>query len=162
MPATKETAADRQGGEVWVNIIARTGSFMIDLDASLTGMQHLTDGAAVAELLRGPSGIVARFIQERATVVQAAAKQQVGVRSGRLRGNIVKRNINVDGEFGCKVGTEAVPYALWHHEGTEPHDIPNAFGWGPTFGIGGRFDGKFHPGTKPNPYLTDNLHLACE
>ena len=162
MPAIKETAKDRQDGEAWVNIIARTGSFMIDLQGSLAGLEHLTDGAAVAELLHGPSGVVARFIIERATVVQAASKQQVGVASGRLRAAIVKRNIKVGDEFGCKVGTDTVPYALWHHEGTEPHDIPNAFGWGPTFGIGGRFDGKFHPGTKPNPYLTDNLHLACE
>lgn len=37
-------------------------------------------------------------------------------------------------------------------EGTKPHDIPGAFGIPPPFGIGGQFDGKFHPGTKPNPF----------
>jgi hypothetical protein len=42
--------------------------------------------------------------------------------------------------------------------GTEAHDIPNAFGWGPTFGIGGRFNGKFHPGTKKNPFV----ERACQ
>jgi hypothetical protein len=41
--------------------------------------------------------------------------------------------------------------------GTEPHDIPNAFGWGPTFGIGGRFSGKFHPGTKKNPWVMQSI-----
>ena len=33
-------------------------------------------------------------------------------------------------------------------EGTDPHDIPHAFGRPLPFGIGGRFDGKFHPGSK--------------
>lgn len=40
------------------------------------------------------------------------------------------------------------PYVVCLEEGTTPHDIPNAFGMGETFGIGGRFDGKFHPGSK--------------
>lgn len=29
--------------------------------------------------------------------------------------------------------------------GGKPYDIPNAFGFGPDFGIGGRFGGRFHP-----------------
>lgn len=40
-----------------------------------------------------------------------------------------------------------VPYAVYLQEGTSPHDIPNAFGRGETFGIGGKFDGFFHPGS---------------
>jgi hypothetical protein len=45
-------------------------------------------------------------------------------------------------------------YSLFEiiERGSVPHDIPNAFGRGPFFGIGGRFKGKFHPGTKPNPF----------
>jgi len=39
-----------------------------------------------------------------------------------------------------------IPYAQAIIEGARPHDIPNAFGRGHTFGIGGRFQGKFHPG----------------
>lgn len=37
------------------------------------------------------------------------------------------------------------PYVEWT---TRPHNIPNAFGFGPNFGIGGRFEDMFHPGTQ--------------
>ena len=37
------------------------------------------------------------------------------------------------------------PYVEWD---TRAHDIPNAFGYGYDFGIGGRFGGRFHPGTQ--------------
>lgn len=40
------------------------------------------------------------------------------------------------------------PLALWVEEPTQPHNIPGAFGYPPPFGTFGRFDGKFHPGTK--------------
>ena len=45
------------------------------------------------------------------------------------------------------------PYITYLEEGTTPHDIQFAFGrkkWKDgryPFGIGGRFDGKFHPGS---------------
>jgi len=38
-------------------------------------------------------------------------------------------------------------YITFLEEGTKPHDIPKAFGKELPFGIGGRFDGKFHPGS---------------
>lgn len=39
-------------------------------------------------------------------------------------------------------------YITYLEEGTSPHDIPGAFGRSLPFGIGGRFDGKFHPGSQ--------------
>ena len=51
-------------------------------------------------------------------------------------------------EFG-----NASPHAEDVFFGSDPHDIPNAFGWGESFGIGGRFAGRFHPGTQPNQAL---------
>ena len=57
------------------------------------------------------------------------------------------------------------PYVTYLEEGTKPHNIPNAFGFEspgkkvrlkngqikfipiPGFGVGGRFDGMFHPGS---------------
>ena len=42
--------------------------------------------------------------------------------------------------------------------GTKPHDIPNAFGFGEKFGIGGRFDGKFHPGFVAMPHFKPALN----
>ena len=129
------------------------------------------DGAEIADLLHGPNGPVGRHVIERATVVQNAAKMQLEreghVRTGVLRDNINKRLEDVDGEFGVRIiastkssSPTQTEYAGIIHEGSEPHDIPNAFGWGPNFGIGGRFDGKFHPGFVGCKYLTDNLYLA--
>ena len=43
-------------------------------------------------------------------------------------------------------GTVA-PYIEALEEGSGPHDIPGAFGIPAPFGVGGRFDGKFHPGS---------------
>lgn len=50
--------------------------------------------------------------------------------------------------FACvKFDSAVAPYIPALETGSRPHDIPNAFGWGIKFGIGGRFDGKFHPGS---------------
>lgn len=42
---------------------------------------------------------------------------------------------------------DKVKYLTALEEGSEPHDIPNSFGYGMDYGIGGRFNGKFHPGS---------------
>lgn len=39
------------------------------------------------------------------------------------------------------------PYIPYLEYGTSPHDIPGAFGYPLPFGIGGAFDGFFHPGS---------------
>lgn len=44
--------------------------------------------------------------------------------------------------------------------GTSPHDIPNAFGYGPDFGIGGRFNGFFHPGSTKNMGFVDRVIVS--
>lgn len=126
------------------------------------------DGAAMAELLRSPSGPVGRHLIERATIVQTAAKAQAPSRTGCLRGSIVKRAETLGDELAIRIVADTTPcspsrtsYALFVHEGTQPHDIPGAWGIPAPFGIGGRFDGKFHPGHPgPNRFLSDNLHLA--
>lgn len=128
----------------------------------MSNVQFVPDPVAIAEILESPSGDVGRFMIDLATVVQLNAQSDLypghGYRTGRLKSSIVKRFADgVPGSITVEVGVWTVPYALMVHEGTEPHDIPNAFGWGPQFGIGGRFEGKFHPGTKPIPFLTDAL-----
>lgn len=45
-------------------------------------------------------------------------------------------------------GGKGSEYITYLEEGTKPHDIPKAFGKELPFGIGGRFDGKFHPGSQ--------------
>lgn len=51
---------------------------------------------------------------------------------------------------------KVAPYVVFLEEGTKPHDIPNAFGKGMTFGIGGRFDGKFHSGSTKHKGFISN------
>lgn len=54
------------------------------------------------------------------------------------------------------------PLAAYVENETKPHDIPGAFGYKPPFGVGGRFNGKFHPGTPGKHRLPGLLaHLAA-
>lgn len=49
------------------------------------------------------------------------------------------------------------PYVEYLEEGTRPHDIPRAFGRPLPFGIGGRFNGMFHPGsTKHKDFIKND------
>lgn len=48
------------------------------------------------------------------------------------------------------------PYVAALEEGSGPHDIPGAFGNPAPFGIGGQFNGKFHPGSdKHKGFISD-------
>jgi hypothetical protein len=100
-------------------------------------------------------------MQTRATVVQLAAVRDCPKLTGTLSESIVKRwSPTLDGQQIEIIAQQ--PYAASVHDGSAPHDIPNAFGWGPQFGIGGRFDGKFHPGiiaAHAQPFLRKNLPL---
>lgn len=129
----------------------------------------ILDGAAMAELLRSPSGPVGRHLIERATVVQAGARQILAPhrKTGCLEDSLVKRAETVAGELAIRLVSDTTScserresYSLVVHNGSVAHDIPGAFGIPAPFGIGGRFDGKFHPGTKAVPFLRDALPLA--
>ncbi len=76
---------------------------------------------------------------------------------GRLRDSIVKR-VGTDGRgVYVRVGTVGVEYAMWVHEGTQPHDI------GPRKAKSLVFQGRSgavvfaqhvnHPGNQPNRWL---------
>ena len=127
----------------------------------------MIDGAALADILHSPAGIVGRMLIERSTRVQMAAKAQAPRRTGCLQGSIVKRAESLGDELAIRIQSDTTScsparksYSLFVHEGSEPHDIPGAFGIPAPFGIGGQFSGKFHPGHGANRFLSDNLHLA--
>jgi hypothetical protein len=130
----------------------------------------IEDGAAVEELLRGPDGMVVRFLTERAALVQDAAKAQVGGHgrwpektTGHLANSIVKRYSLEGGSPSLLVGTDTVPYALWHHNGNGP---PGDFitPKGPVLvfkaASGQVIFAKKVRTALPNRYLVDNLPLA--
>ncbi len=74
------------------------------------------------------------------------------VQTGRLlasisRGPVTPRLTPTGGiAWGVTVGSDdpKAPHVEWT---TRPHDIPGAFGRPYPFGVGGRFEGRFHPGT---------------
>ena len=67
-------------------------------------------------------------------------------RSGNLRDHATSGQMYFDGVYRIHFSSSVAPYVEYLEEGTKPHDIPNAFGI-EGLGIGGRFDGKFHPGS---------------
>ena len=68
-------------------------------------------------------------------------------KSGNLKFNATKGAMFDDNTYRIHFDSSVAPYIPYLEEGTDPHDIPGAFGRPLPFGIGGRFDGKFHPGS---------------
>lgn len=112
-------------------------------------------------LLNSPRGDVGKYLKGRGLAIKAAAKGQVGFKTGALRASIhLRHKRDARGQY-VKIGSP-LPYAKVHHEGAKPHLIK------PKKRKALRFftDGFMvfahqvrHPGTRPNRYLTDNLRL---
>lgn len=68
-------------------------------------------------------------------------------RSGNLKFHATSGSMYSADVYRIHFDGTVAPYVKWLEEGTGPHDIPGAFGKPQPFGIGGRFDGKFHPGS---------------
>lgn len=126
------------------------------------------DSRALADLLRGPSGPVVRYMTSKAERVQELAKEKVGYDADKapgeeggehLRDTIVKRAVEGPRGVEILVGSEH-ERALMHHEGTAPHPIDASKAKTLHFSVSGvevfvtHVD---HPGTRPNPYLVDAL-----
>ena len=112
-------------------------------------------------LLNSPKGEVGRYLFQRGTRILVAAKNQVGVKTGRLKASINMRQYRSVGGQSLKIGSP-LSYALIHHEGTRPHIITPDRAEFLRFSSRGRMVYTRivrHPGTKPNKYLADNLYL---
>lgn len=119
------------------------------------------DTAAVNQVTHGPG--VRKDLRRRARNVQAAAKAQVGVKSGRLRGTIrIEEGGNLRGvaaSVTVVAGRPGMRYTGWHHDGTRAHDIYPTRKQALKFTGGGGvvFARRVrHPGTKANRFLTDS------
>jgi len=111
--------------------------------------------------LNSPRGEVGRYLASRGRLIEAAAKGQVGVRTGALRASIHMRHLRDSRGQYIKIGSP-LPYALMHHEGTKPHLITPKRATVLRFVRRGVLTYAHlvrHPGTKANKYLTDNLRL---
>lgn len=112
--------------------------------------------------LKNVSGTTGMFLRAGATRVVAAAKAQVGVRTGALQSSIKYHQERTSYGQMVKIGS-SLPYALPHHEGTRPHRISGRDGGMLRFSSRGRIvyaRSVMHPGTRPNKYLADNLALV--
>lgn len=69
-------------------------------------------------------------------------------KSGKLKFEATKGRLVEPDTFQILFDSSVAEYIPYLEEGTDPHDIPRAFGRPLPFGIGGRFSGKFHPGSK--------------
>ena len=68
-------------------------------------------------------------------------------KSGNLKFSATSGTMFDNTTYRIHFSSVVAPYVEYLEEGTSPHDIPRAFGKDLPFGIGGRFDGKFHPGS---------------
>lgn len=115
------------------------------------------------DMVRGPKGPVSRMLLQKGRRLTALAKHQAGFRSGRLyrsMGYAVKPSY---GSLMVEVGSP-VKYALLHHEGTRAHPIYPRRAKMLKFAAYGRINYRarvYHPGTRPNRYLTDHLDAVA-
>lgn len=113
-------------------------------------------------VLNSPSGAVGRYLDKKSLLIELAAKRQVGVKTGALRASIHTRHFrDPRGQF-VRIGSE-LKYAYLHHEGSKPHLIVAKTGGTLKFRRGSSViytHSVRHPGTRPNRFLSDNLHLV--
>jgi hypothetical protein len=117
--------------------------------------------AEIDTLLNSPAGTVGKHLAAVGHQIMIAAKQQVGVDTGRLKNSIHMRHFRSGVGQLIEVGSP-VKYALLHHQGTRPHLITPNRAQVLRFTAGSRVIYTHqvkHPGTRPNRYLTDNLYL---
>jgi hypothetical protein len=113
-------------------------------------------------LLNSPEGDVGKYLAKKGRLIMAAAKAQVGIRTGALRSSIHMRHLRDSRGQYVKIGSN-LDYALLHHQGTKPHVIRPDRAKVLRFVRGSRViytTSVMHPGTKANRYLSDNLKLV--
>lgn len=96
--------------------------------------------------------------------------------SGHLRNNATSGRLIDNNTYDICFSSSVASYLPYLEEGTSPHDIPFAFvgkgkwkWWYPykdgvpfLFGMGGKFNGKFHPGsTKHKDFIKDKCVNVC-
>ena len=94
---------------------------------------------------------VTRLIKRATWFPYKTGKLKFEATSGRMMDETTYR-IHFDGSIA--------PYVQYLEEGTDPHDIPRAFGKPLPFGVGGRFNGKFHPGSRKHQGFIKNKSVG--
>jgi hypothetical protein len=132
-------------------------------DLNVSSVRVRVPQGAVNAWAADQNGPVFDMLDSLATEVQFGARRRVGFHTGRLHNSIRKQR-----RVGTTRHTVAVvaglgrytPYLGYHMGGTPPHEIRprrrKALRWIDAGGV--RFATRVrHPGTAPNPFLTDAL-----
>jgi len=122
-------------------------------------MKFVLNKIAYDELTLSTRGDVGKFLRKRAIALQGLARKQVGVKTGALKVSIRYKVVRDGKGLVATVGSNN-RIALMHHNGTKPHFIRPRRAQTLRFYSHGRIVYSqlvFHPGTRPNKYLTDNL-----
>lgn len=124
----------------------------------MTEIKLVLNRPVLNNYLHSPTGDVWKWLERRGNTAMRAAKRQVGVKTGRLRASIHMRHRPTVYGQELWIGSDTVPYALEHHEGTRPHVIPPKNGGVLVLGRGSVIRGPvMHPGTKANKFLSNQL-----
>jgi hypothetical protein len=115
------------------------------------------------DMVRGPRGPVSLMLLQKGRRLNTLARHQAGFASGRLYRSMGYAVKPYRASLMVEVGSP-VKYALLHHEGTRPHAIYPRKAKMLRFARYGRINYRarvFHPGTRANHYLTDNLDAVA-
>lgn len=77
-------------------------------------------------------------------------------RTGKLKFEATSGRMLDENTYVIKFDSSIAPYIDCLEDGTDPHDIPKAFGRPLPFGVGGRFNGRFHPGSRKHQGFISN------
>lgn len=119
----------------------------------------------IQAMIDSPSGPIVRDLFVRGERVKIRAIQEAPKKTENLARHIVKRFVRTPAGPQMWVGVEHVPYAIFVHEGAQPHEIRprNA-----RFLVFVARDGNLvftklvhHPGNKPNRFLVRALPAAA-
>jgi hypothetical protein len=122
-------------------------------------MKFVLNKLAYEQYTTSPRGDVGNYLRKRAVKLQGLSRRQVGVKTGALKKSINYRVVRDGKGLVAFVGSNN-RIALMHHNGTKPHVIKPRYAQTLRFYSHGRIVYSklvFHPGTRPNRYLTDNL-----
>lgn len=111
-------------------------------------------------VFKSPAGPVGKDMLKKGRKLQSLARRQVGHKTGVLAATLtVTMSKWASGDIKITVGSSS-KVAYMHHEGTRAHVILPRRTSALRFTQGGRVvyaRRVYHPGTRPNRYLTDNL-----
>lgn len=124
----------------------------------------------MAHVFKSWEGPVGRYLFRKSETLEGLGRASAGLQTGELIGSITTDygKHEASGDLESKVGANphasvGVGYGVWHHEGTWPHWI---FPRNPSGVL--RFASRgmvvyarrvWHPGTKPNKFLTRWLRV---